>query len=70
MFFKFPAIGYIIWTAVVIALRGYGIWIIGGFIRILQSELGESAMFPWNHFPESVQNKANISPGQQAQSPI
>lgn len=50
-----------------IALRGYGVWIIGGFVRRIQSELGESATFPWNHFPESVQtqDKSNVSPGHQ-----
>lgn len=50
-----------------IGLRGYGIWIIGGFVRILQSELGEIASFPWNHFPEPIQvlDKANVSPGHQ-----
>jgi len=72
LFFKFFSIGYFIWTAIVIILRGYGIWIIGGFVRTLQSELGQTASFPWNYFTEPVQvsNKANATPGLDTQSPI
>ncbi|XP_037038205.1 uncharacterized protein LOC119075767 [Bradysia coprophila] len=67
MIFDFSSIAHIIWTLIVIAIRGYGIWIIGGFIRILQSEQGESASFPWIYFPEpvQVQDKSNVSPGHQ-----
>lgn len=65
LFFDFSSIAHIIWTIIVIGLRGYGIWIIGGFVRVIQSELGESATFPWNHFPEPVQNKSNVSPEHQ-----
>lgn len=63
----FASIGQIIWTLIVIGLRGYGIWIIGGLVRSMQSDLGESATFPWNHFPEPVhtQDKSNVSPGHQ-----
>lgn len=52
------SIGYIIWTLIVIGLRGYGIWIIGKFIRKVESDLGQVSTFPWRYFPEptSTQN--------------
>jgi len=54
LFIKIVSIGYIIWTLFMIALRVYGIWIIGKFIRKVESDLCRSSTFPWTYFPQPV----------------
>lgn len=50
-------IGRLIYTALIVVLRLFGIRIIAGYIAKLQTELGETISFPWNYIqgPKQVE---------------
>lgn len=54
-------IGRLIYTALIVVLRLFGIRIIAGFIAKLQIELGEVVSFPWKYIQASkeVDNNPN-----------